>query len=54
MSRLSVDACRADPYKDFKFRVKWAGRYVAGVSKIGALERVERTMINPASEVLHD
>jgi phage tail-like protein len=29
----------ADPYKDFKFRVKWDGRYVAGVSKVSALKR---------------
>src|SRR5262245_60053949 len=28
-----------DPYKNFKFRVKWDGRYVAGVSKISALKR---------------
>ena len=30
---------RQDPYKNFKFRVKWDGRYVAGVSKISALKR---------------
>jgi phage tail-like protein len=29
----------ADPYKNFKFRVMWDGRYVAGVSKVGALRR---------------
>jgi phage tail-like protein len=28
-----------DPYKNFKFRVKWDDRYVAGVSKVGALRR---------------
>ena len=28
-----------DPYKNFKFRVKWDGNYVAGVSKVGALKR---------------
>jgi len=28
-----------DPYKNFKFRVKWDGRYVAGISKVGALKR---------------
>ena len=27
------------PYKNFKFRVKWDGKYVAGVSKVGALKR---------------
>ncbi len=30
---------RADPYKNFKFRVKWDGVYVAGVSKVSALKR---------------
>jgi len=36
---FSVNAQRFDPYKNFKFRVKWDGRYVAGVSKVGALKR---------------
>jgi phage tail-like protein len=36
---FSVNTHRFDPYKNFKFRVKWDGRYVAGVSKVGALKR---------------
>ena len=39
MAQFSVNATRYDPYKNFKFRVKWDGRYVAGVSKVGALKR---------------
>lgn len=39
MAEFSVNALRFDPYKNFKFRVKWDGRYVAGVSKVGALKR---------------
>ncbi len=39
MTQFSVNALRFDPYKNFKFRVKWEGRYVAGVSKVGALKR---------------
>ncbi|MFE2124237.1 phage tail protein [Rhodococcus aetherivorans] len=39
MAQFTVNALRFDPYKNFKFRVKWDGRYVAGVSKIGALKR---------------
>ena len=39
MAQFSVNAGRFDPYKNFKFRVKWDGRYVAGVSKISALKR---------------
>lgn len=39
MPPFSVNAQRFDPYKNFKFRVKWDGRYVAGVSKISPLKR---------------
>ncbi len=39
MPQFTVNAQRFDPYKNFKFRVKWDGRYVAGVSKVGALKR---------------
>ena len=39
MAQFSVNPDRFDPYKNFKFRVKWDGRYVAGVSKVGALKR---------------
>ena len=39
MAQFSVNAQRFDPYKNFKFRVKWDGRYVAGLSKVGALKR---------------
>jgi phage tail-like protein len=39
MAQFTVNASRFDPYKNFKFRVKWDGRYVAGISKVGALKR---------------
>lgn len=39
MPQFSVNSQRFDPYKNFKFRVKWDGRYVAGVSKISPLKR---------------
>ena len=39
MAKFSVNALRFDPYKNFKFRVKCDGRYVAGVSKVSALKR---------------
>jgi len=39
MAQFSVNAQRFDPYKNFKFRIKWDGRYVAGVSKVGGLKR---------------
>ena len=39
MAQFTVNSLRFDPYKNFKFRVKWDGRYVAGVSKVSALKR---------------
>ena len=39
--QFSVNASRFDPYKNYKFRVKYAtgGDYVAGISKVSALKR---------------
>jgi phage tail-like protein len=39
MAQFTVNPQRFDPYKHFKFRIKWDGRYVAGVSKVGSLKR---------------
>lgn len=39
MAQFSVNPQRFDPYKNFKFRVKWDGKYVAGISKVGSLKR---------------
>ena len=39
MAQFSVNPQRFDPYKNFKFRVKWDGRFVAGISKVGSLKR---------------
>src|SRR5215471_4104577 len=39
MAQFTVNPQRFDPYKNFKFRVKWDGKYVAGVSKVGSLKR---------------
>lgn len=40
MAQFSVNTSRFDPYKNFKFRVKWEGRYVAGISKVSPLKRM--------------
>ena len=37
--QFNVNTDRFDPYKNFKFKVKWDGRYVAGISKVGSLKR---------------
>jgi phage tail-like protein len=39
MVQFTVNAQRFDPYKNFKFRIKWDGRFVAGVSKCSSLKR---------------
>jgi phage tail-like protein len=39
MAEFTVNATRFDPYKNFKFKVKWDGKYVAGVSKVSALKK---------------
>ena len=43
MAQFTVNPQRFDPYKNFKFRVKWDGKYVAGVSRISALKRSNHT-----------
>jgi phage tail-like protein len=39
MAQFSVNTTRFDPYKNFKFRLKFDGNYVAGLSKMSALKR---------------
>src|SRR3954451_1435715 len=39
MAQFSANAQRFDPYKNFKFRIRWDGKYVAGVSKVSSLKR---------------
>ena len=37
--QFPVNTQRFDPYKNMKFRIKWDGRYVAGVCKVSTLKR---------------
>src|ERR1035438_4914140 len=39
MAEFAANPQRFDPYKNFKFRLKWDGHYVAGISKVSALKR---------------
>ncbi len=39
MAEFTVNPHRVDPYKEFKFQVKWDGKAVAGVSYVSALHR---------------
>jgi len=39
MAEFTVNPTRFDPYKNFKFRLKWDGKFIAGVSKVSGLKR---------------
>jgi phage tail-like protein len=39
MARMNASTNRFDPYRNFRFRVKWDGQYVAGLTKMSALKR---------------
>ncbi len=39
MPQFTVNTHRFDPYRNFKFRIKWDGRYVAGLNKCGPLKK---------------
>lgn len=39
MPKFSVNTHRFDPYRNFKFKIKWDGQYVAGLSKCSALKK---------------
>jgi phage tail-like protein len=44
MTEFTVNPTRFDPYKNFKFRIKWDGKYVAGLSKMTALKRTTQVV----------
>ena len=46
MAMFNVNSHRFDPYKNFKFRVKWDGEYVPGISKISPLNRITEPLIH--------
>lgn len=39
MAQFSVNIHRFDPYRNFKFKVKWDNEYVAGLNKCSALTK---------------
>jgi phage tail-like protein len=39
MAKFTVNAERFDPYRNFKFKIKWDNQYVAGLSKCSALKK---------------
>lgn len=40
MPSFTVNPARQDPYKKFKFRVRWDGRYVPNIIRVSGLRRV--------------
>ena len=46
MAMFNVNIHRLDPYKNFKFRVKWDGRYIEGISKVSALTRMTEAVFH--------
>lgn len=38
-TQFVLNSYRFDPYRNFKFRVRWDGKVVAGVSKVSALKQ---------------
>jgi phage tail-like protein len=46
MPEFTVNPQRVDPYKGFKFRVKWDGKYVAGVSRVSGLRRFSEVVLH--------
>jgi phage tail-like protein len=46
MAQFIVNPGRFDPYKNFKFRIKWDGKYVAGLSKMSALRRTTAVVVH--------
>jgi phage tail-like protein len=46
VAEFTVNANRFDPYKQFKFRVQWDGRVVAGVDRVSALRRETEVVVH--------
>jgi phage tail-like protein len=46
MVMFPANPSRLDPYKNFKFRLKWDGKYVAAVSKMSALKRTTEVILH--------
>jgi phage tail-like protein len=44
MAQFTVNPQRLDPYKNFKFRLRWDGRIVAGISRVSPLHRITEVL----------
>ena len=41
---FKVNTTRYDPYKNYRFKVKWDNRYVAGISRVGGLTKTTQVV----------
>jgi phage tail-like protein len=48
MAMFAANPTRLDPYKNFKFRVKWDGAYVAAISKVSSMKRTTEVVSHRA------
>lgn len=46
MAEFTVNAQRYDPYQGCNFRLKWDGRYVAGMTQMSALNRTTEPVVH--------
>ncbi|NIM10472.1 MAG: phage tail protein [Candidatus Aminicenantes bacterium] len=44
MAKFTVNAERFDPYRNFKFKIKWDNQYVAGLSKCTILKKTTESV----------
>lgn len=44
MAQFSVNTHRFDPYRNFKFRIRWDNEYVAGLNKCSPLRRTTESL----------
>lgn len=45
MTMFTVNTHRQDPYKNFKFKVRWDGQHIAGIIKVSPLIRTTEAVI---------
>ena len=46
MAEFAVNPQRRDPYKNFRFRVMWDGKYVPAVSQVSTLQRTTEVVLH--------
>ena len=46
MAEFPTNPARFDPYKNYNFRVKWDGQYIAGITKVSGLVRTTGVVEN--------